>query len=84
MFSGSPNGSFKFTPLPKPLVVHYSGDNEVAEQLRFTGSASNANCALRTLRRLLHKAEDWKLIRRAPKIKLLPENERSLRIAKDI
>jgi integrase len=55
-------------------------DNEVAEQLSFTGSAANANCALRTLHRLLHKAEDWKLIRRAPKIKLLPERERSLRL----
>jgi integrase len=55
-------------------------DNEVAEQLSFSGSASNANCALRTLRRLLHKSEDWKLIRRAPKIKLLPERERSLRL----
>jgi len=43
-------------------------DNDVAEQLSFSGSAANANCALRTLRRLLHKAEDWKLIRRAPKI----------------
>ena len=55
-------------------------DNDVAEQLSFTGSAANANCALRTLRRLLHKAEDWKLIRRAPKIKLLPEQERLLRL----
>lgn len=55
-------------------------DNDVAEQLSFSGSAANANCALRTLRRLLHKAEDWKFIRRAPKIKLLPEQERSLRL----
>jgi len=54
--------------------------NDVAERLRFTGSAANTNCALRTLRRLLHKAEEWKLIRRAPKIKLLPEKERSLRL----
>ena len=55
-------------------------DNDVAEQLSFNGSAANANCALRTLRRLLHKAEDWKLIRRAPKIKLLPEQGRLLRL----
>jgi len=53
-------------------------NNVVAERLSFTGSAANTNCALRTLRRLLHKAEEWKLIRRAPKIKLLPEKERSL------
>jgi hypothetical protein len=55
-------------------------NNDVAERLNFTGSAANTNCALRTLRRLPHKAEEWKLIRRAPKIKLLPEKERSLRL----
>ena len=55
-------------------------NNDVAERLNFTGSAANTNCALRTLRRLLHRAEEWKLIRRAPKIKLLPEKERSLRL----
>lgn len=55
-------------------------NTDVAGRLRFTGSAANTNCALRTLRRLLHKAEEWKLIRRAPKIKLLPEKERSLRL----
>jgi integrase len=55
-------------------------NNDVAERLRFAGAAANTNCALRTLRRLLHKAEEWKLIRRAPKIKLLPEKERSLRL----
>ncbi len=55
-------------------------DNDVAERLTFSGSAANTNCALRTLRRLLHKAEEWKLIRRAPKIKLVPEKGRSLRL----
>jgi integrase len=55
-------------------------NNDVAERLNFSGSAANANCALRTLRRVLHKAEEWKLIRRAAKIKLLPEKERSLRL----
>jgi integrase len=54
--------------------------NDVAERLSFTGSAGNTNCALRTLRRLLHKAEEWKLIRRAPKIKLVPEVGRTLRL----
>lgn len=48
-------------------------DNNVAEKLTFTGAEANANCALRTLRRALHKAEEWKLLRRAPRIKLLPE-----------
>jgi integrase len=55
-------------------------NNDVAGRLSFTGSAANTNCALRTLRRLLHKSEEWKLIRRAPKIKLVPEKERSLRL----
>ena len=40
---------------------------EDAERLNFPGSAGNANCALRTLRRMLHKAEECKLIARAPK-----------------
>ncbi len=46
---------------------------DVAEVLKFSGSSSNANCALRTLRRMLHKAEEWKLIRNAPKLKLMKE-----------
>lgn len=50
------------------------------DRLGFTGSASNANCALRTLRRMLHKAEEWKLIRSAPKIKLIKEYGRTLRL----
>ena len=31
---------------------------EEAETLKFPGSAGNTNCALRTLRRMLHKAEE--------------------------
>lgn len=54
--------------------------NDVAERLTFSGSAANTNCALRTLRRILHKAEEWKLIRRASKIRLLPEKGRTLRL----
>lgn len=53
---------------------------EVAEKISFPGSASYANCALRTLRRMLHKAEDKKLIRKAPKFKLFPEFEREQRL----
>jgi integrase len=48
--------------------------------LRFTGSPSNANCALRTLRRILHKAEEWGLIRSVPKFRLVKEYGRSLRL----
>ena len=57
--------------------------SDFADGLKFTGSSANANCALRTLRRMLHKAEDWKLISRAPKIKLVKEHGRSLRLDDD-
>ncbi|PYX78559.1 MAG: hypothetical protein DMG70_31160 [Acidobacteria bacterium] len=48
------------------------------DRLKIPRSSANANCALRTLRRMLHKAEEWKLISRAPKIKLMKEPGRSL------
>ena len=50
------------------------------EALRFDGSASNTNCALRTLRRMLHKAEEWELVRSVPKFKLVTEYGRSSRL----
>lgn len=53
---------------------------DTAEQLKFPGSAANANCALRTLRRMLHKAEEWKVISHAPKIKMMKEHGRHLRL----
>jgi len=49
--------------------------NDDAETLGCSGSSSNLNCALRTLSRMLHKAEEWKLIRRASKLKLAKEYE---------
>jgi integrase len=52
--------------------------NDQVETLSFPGSAANTNCALRNLRRMLHRAEDWKLIRRAPKLKLEKEYGRLL------
>ena len=54
--------------------------NDEAEVLSFPGSASNVNCALRTLRRMLHRAEEWKILRRAPKLKLAKEFGRALRL----
>ena len=54
--------------------------NDEAELLSLPGSPSNVNCALRTLRRMLHRAEDWKILRRAPKIKLVKEYGRALRL----
>jgi integrase len=57
--------------------------DDCAEQLEFPGSAANANCALRTLRRVLHKAEEWKVIGHAPKIKMMKEHGRHLRLDDD-
>lgn len=54
--------------------------NDVAERQSFPGSAANINCALRTLSRMLHKAEEQKLIRQAPRLKRVTEHERELRL----
>ncbi len=53
------------------------------EALRFGSSAANVNCALRTLRRMLHKAEEWNLLLKVPKFKLWPEQGRKLRLDED-
>ena len=66
------------TPVAGLKVNQITGD--FAEQLKFPGSAANANCALRTLRRMLHKAEEWKMIDHAPKIKMMKEHGRHLRL----
>src|ERR1700757_620465 len=50
----------KSTAVAMLRVDRISGD--CAEQLKFPGSAANANCAFRTLRRMLHKAEEWMVI----------------------
>ena len=68
----------KVTPIFSMRLTEIT--TEDAEKLKFPGSAGNANCALRTLRRMLHKAEEWKLIARAPKIKLMKEHGRDLRL----
>jgi hypothetical protein len=66
----------KSTSVAMLRVDQITGDR--AEQLRFPGSAANANCALRPLRRMLHKAEEWKMIGHAPKIKMMKEHGRHL------
>jgi integrase len=48
-----------------------------AAMLEFPGSGSNANCALRTLRRMLSLARDLEHVASVPKIKLRKEKERS-------
>jgi hypothetical protein len=68
----------KATPIVELKVNQITGD--CAERLNFPGSAANANCALRTLRRMLHKAEEWKMIGHAPKIKMIKEHGRHLRL----
>lgn len=54
-----------------------------AETLNFGSSSANTNCALRTLRRMLHKAEEWNLINKVPKLKLRVEHGRRLRLDVD-
>jgi len=68
----------KATSVAALRVDQITGD--YAEQLRFPGSTASANCALRTLRRMLHKAEEWKVIGHAPKIKMMKEHGRHLRL----
>jgi hypothetical protein len=68
----------KAGPVAQMRVDQITGD--CAEQLTFPGSAANANCALRTLRRMLHRAEEWKMIGHAPKIKLMKEHGRHLQL----
>ncbi|MGB6131591.1 MAG: tyrosine-type recombinase/integrase [Acidobacteriaceae bacterium] len=52
-------------------------DASEVDTLRFTGSGANANCALRTLRRMLSLACDWEIIDRKPRIRLRKEVERT-------
>jgi integrase len=68
----------KATPVAQMRVDGITVDH--SEQLKFPGSAANANCALRTLRRMLHKAEEWKMIGHTPKIKMMKEHGRHLRL----
>jgi integrase len=55
-----------------------------AAMLVFPGSGSNANCALRTLRRMLSLARDSEYIPNVPKIALRKEKERSATFSADL
>src|SRR5215831_19290528 len=68
----------KVTPTFGMRLTEITTEN--SEGLKFHGSPANTNCALRTLRRMLHKAEEWRLIARAPQVKLMKEHGRSLRL----
>jgi len=50
------------------------------EKLKFPGSASNGNNALRTLRRMYSKAKEGKLVQEVPGFALFKEHGRSLRL----
>ena len=66
------------TLLPNLRLDRITAD--VVEAVRFSGSPSNGNNALRTLRRMLNKAEEWKLIRDVPNFRLFKEEGRALRL----
>jgi integrase len=68
----------KATPVTDMRVDQITSD--CAERLKFPASPCNANCALRTLRRMIHKAEEWKMINHTPKIRLMKEHGRHLRL----
>ncbi len=66
------------TPIAAMRMAHITTDE--AEALRFEHSPANANRALRTLRRMMGKAEEWGAITAAPRIKLMKEEGRSATI----
>jgi hypothetical protein len=55
-----------------------------ADRLAFPGGPSSHNNALRTLRRMLGKAEEWNIIKASPKIKLMQEHARERVIDADV
>jgi len=57
---------------------------EEVDSLALSGSPSYVNQSLRTLRRLLGKAEEWQVIARAPRIKLMKELGREETIEPEI
>ena len=48
------------TTIPGMRIDHIT--TEDVNALSFSGSAYNVNCALKTLRRMLHLAQEWGLI----------------------
>jgi len=66
------------TRLPNMRLDRITAD--VVEGVHFSGSPANGNNALRTLRRMLNKAREWKVIRDVPDFKLFKEEGRALRL----
>jgi hypothetical protein len=50
------------------------------DALPLPGGPYNANCALNTMLRMLHKAEEWRLVVKVPRLKLSKELGRTLRL----
>ncbi len=67
-----------------PVALHTLMMEDISARminlLQFSGSPSNSNCALRTLRRMLHLAKDSGSIAKVPKIKLVQEHSRHGRL----
>jgi integrase len=63
------------TPIAKRRLNEIKAPD--AEILRFPGNGSNANCALRTLRRMLSLAREWDLLPKVPRVRMREENQRS-------
>lgn len=53
------------------------------ETTKFHESPHSTNCAIRTLRRILGKARDWKLIREVPRVKLAKVHPRDRMVTVD-
>jgi len=68
----------KVTDVTRMRLDHITTD--AAEVLRFPGSGANGNVALRTLRRMLRKANEWNMLNSCPRIKLLKEHGRDILI----
>jgi integrase len=84
-YTAKPQFEFAVFRCPAEAVLRLDRvSKDDAETLNFGGAASNTNCALRTLRRMLHKAEEWNLINKVPKLKLLREHGRRLRLDDDV
>ena len=78
----------KFPPLAKARLQHITValiDRFTEHRLAQGVMPQTVNGSLRTLRRALHLAADWNLIRKSPKVKVLPgERQREFIISEDI
>lgn len=69
------------TTLPKMRINQIT--NEAVEAVKLGGSNSSINQAVATLRRMLGKAEAWKLLPLAPKLHRMPMTHREAVISRD-